>query len=127
QEPDRRADQEREREALAHPHQRIERETADALIHLAILEERLEHVPPRLRPRARRRRQIVGDGLADHRPQHEHDGQPEAGEHDPLDDGGTHAAIVWTAKPFAYFSGSPAGSNTPPSKNVSFCASPRGL
>ena len=67
QEAERRADGEREQEALAHPHERVEGEPADALVHLAVLEERLEDVAARLLQVRTRRRQVGRHGLAQQR------------------------------------------------------------
>src|SRR5213594_2916120 len=77
QESERRADGHGEQEAFPHPQQRVEGEAADALVHLSVLEERLQHVAARLLPRPERRRQLPRHRLADHGPDHEHADDPQ--------------------------------------------------
>ena len=129
QEAERRADRQRQHESLGHAHERIEREPTDPLVHLAVLEERLEDVPPRFLPRPERRREIRRDRRADERPGQQDTRGAEHGEDHLRREADLHAhghAIEWTAKLFAYFSGS-AGSKVTPSKSVSFFMSSRGV
>ena len=74
-EADRGADGEGEEIALGHAHERVEGEAADALIHLAVLEEGLEDVALRLQPGLPGRGQVGRHRLADHGPEEEHGGQ----------------------------------------------------
>ena len=76
QEADRRADEQREQVALADAHERVEGEPADALVHLAVLEER-----DRGRSGCDSFHVLHGDGRSGAtvwlttRPEHEHGGE----------------------------------------------------
>src|SRR4030095_13104666 len=126
EEADGRADGEREEIALPHADQRVERQAPHTLVHLSILEERLQHVAARLAPRLGRRGQVRGYGLAHHRPEDQPGGGPKQRQGQPAWSFARAWAIDWMAKLRAYLSGS-AGSNVTPSKKVSFFMSSRGI